>query len=120
MQVLCQLSYSPLRLAEYSERWRMLQRIPGGTSGGSADVEVDPEEDQEPQEDGEEGLEHALEERHRDVVPGPGDVDADDDVDQCEQAEAAHGSSVLLHPPGPYRSDGEDLPRVRGAQTERA
>ena len=63
MQALCQLSYSPRKLADYSEGTRIAAKrgssvAAGGTpgcwgelSGGSVDVEVDPEQDERPQED---------------------------------------------------------------------
>jgi hypothetical protein len=73
-----------------------IARGPGG-SQRSADVEVDPEEDQGPEEDGQEGGDDELDQADVDVAFGPGDVEADQDVDEAEETEPAtdHGARPL-------------------------
>jgi hypothetical protein len=93
MQVLCQLSYSPGR-GDYSDRPRVVAK-------GLADLQVDPEEDQGPEEDGQEGGEDELDQADADVVIGEGDVDADQDIEEAEEAEPAteHDARSFVPPP---------------------
>src|SRR5919108_3348879 len=106
MQALCQLSYSPRKLADYSEgTWIAAKRgrrgNPACGAPRSVDVEVDPEQDERPQEDRQQRRDDELQEAGADVVVGEGHVDADQDIDQHEQTVSAakHGSTPLPDPP---------------------
>src|SRR5690606_10032137 len=57
----------------------------GGGSG--VDVEVHAEQDQDPEEDGQQRARDAAEQALVDVAAVPGDEDADDDVDEADQAD---------------------------------
>jgi cation efflux family protein len=74
----------------------------GPVPGRLMNVQADAQQDQPPEQDGEDGGEQGLQECHRDVVVFPGHDQADDDVNEDEQASQRDSSHRVKDSVSPH------------------